>query len=45
MVFIGGILVLFFYVARLASNEIFSLSAKIIITSIGAVIVSIILKN
>jgi hypothetical protein len=28
-VFVGGILVLFIYVARLASNEIFSLSTKI----------------
>jgi hypothetical protein len=31
MVFVGGILVLFIYVTRLASNEIFSLSTKIII--------------
>jgi NADH-ubiquinone oxidoreductase chain 6 len=33
MVFVGGILVLFIYVTRLASNEIFSLSTKIIIIS------------
>jgi NADH-ubiquinone oxidoreductase chain 6 len=31
MVFVGGILVLFIYITRLASNEIFSLSIKIII--------------
>jgi NADH-ubiquinone oxidoreductase chain 6 len=31
MVFVGGILVLFIYVTRLASNEIFSVSIKIII--------------
>ena len=29
--FLGGILVLFIYVTRLASNEIFSLSTKLII--------------
>nr|URX54042.1 NADH dehydrogenase subunit 6 [Neotermes fulvescens] len=33
MVFVGGMLVLFIYVASLASNEMFSLSTKLMITA------------
>lgn len=40
LVFLGGILVLFIYVTRLASNEIFSISAQTILVS-SALIASI----
>lgn len=39
IVFIGGILVLFIYVTRLASNEIFSLSTKILLISARIIII------
>lgn len=38
-------LVLFIYVARLASNEIFTLSTKIAIVSTRAILASTIIKN
>jgi NADH-ubiquinone oxidoreductase chain 6 len=45
IVFVGGILVLFIYVTRLASNEIFSLSAKTIIIILLVIPRMIIIKN
>nr|URX53095.1 NADH dehydrogenase subunit 6 [Cryptotermes austrinus] len=45
MVFIGGMLVLFIYVASLASNEMFSLSTKMMTASMGAMIMSMMIKN
>jgi NADH-ubiquinone oxidoreductase chain 6 len=45
IVFVGGILVLFIYVTRLASNEILSLSTKIIVLTIPAAIIIITLKD
>jgi NADH-ubiquinone oxidoreductase chain 6 len=42
LIFLGGVLVLFIYVTRLASNEIFSLSTKIMVFSL---IITIILTN
>nr|URX53160.1 NADH dehydrogenase subunit 6 [Cryptotermes queenslandis] len=45
MVFIGGMLVLFIYVASLASNEMFSLSTKMMTASTGMMIMSVMIKN
>nr|URX53251.1 NADH dehydrogenase subunit 6 [Cryptotermes sp. 2 AB-2022a] len=45
MVFIGGMLVLFIYVASLASNEMFSLSTKMTITAASMMPVILMLKN
>nr|URX53418.1 NADH dehydrogenase subunit 6 [Cryptotermes parvifrons] len=45
MVFIGGMLVLFIYVASLASNEMFSLSTKMMMMSAGTMMASTALKN
>nr|URX52712.1 NADH dehydrogenase subunit 6 [Cryptotermes sp. 1 AB-2022a]URX52738.1 NADH dehydrogenase subunit 6 [Cryptotermes sp. 1 AB-2022a]URX53147.1 NADH dehydrogenase subunit 6 [Cryptotermes primus] len=45
MVFIGGMLVLFIYVASLASNEMFSLSTKMMSVSAGAMIMSMMISN
>nr|URX54445.1 NADH dehydrogenase subunit 6 [Cryptotermes penaoru] len=45
MVFIGGMLVLFIYVASLASNEMFSLSTKMMMVSVVAMIMSMMIKN
>nr|UQJ75076.1 NADH dehydrogenase subunit 6 [Procryptotermes hesperus] len=45
MVFIGGMLVLFIYVASLASNEMFSLSTKMMLTSMSMVMLSMMIKN
>nr|URX53199.1 NADH dehydrogenase subunit 6 [Cryptotermes mangoldi] len=45
MVFIGGMLVLFIYVASLASNEMFSLSTKMMTVSAGMMMASMMLKN
>nr|WHM51833.1 NADH dehydrogenase subunit 6 [Cryptotermes bracketti] len=45
MVFIGGMLVLFIYVASLASNEMFSLSTKMMSVSAAALLMSTTLKN
>jgi NADH-ubiquinone oxidoreductase chain 6 len=42
---VGGILVLFIYVTRLASNEIFSLSTKIIITTLVIMILLTTTRN
>jgi NADH-ubiquinone oxidoreductase chain 6 len=44
-VFVGGILVLFIYVASLASNEIFTLSTKIIVASGLAIAISTIIRS
>nr|YP_010022599.1 NADH dehydrogenase subunit 6 [Sarcophaga josephi]QOP39447.1 NADH dehydrogenase subunit 6 [Sarcophaga josephi] len=41
LVFLGGMLVLFIYVTSLASNEMFSLSIKLMITTISLFIMSI----
>nr|AVN67283.1 NADH dehydrogenase subunit 6 [Archimandrita tessellata] len=40
LIFLGGMLVLFIYVASLASNEMFSLSTKMIILSMIIVLIS-----
>nr|URX53574.1 NADH dehydrogenase subunit 6 [Procryptotermes corniceps] len=45
MVFIGGMLVLFIYVASLASNEMFSLSTKMVTASMVVVAMSPMIKN
>nr|URH16798.1 NADH dehydrogenase subunit 6 [Cryptotermes cavifrons] len=45
MVFIGGMLVLFIYVASLASNEMFSLSTKMMTASATAMLMSAMLKD
>nr|URX54458.1 NADH dehydrogenase subunit 6 [Procryptotermes speiseri] len=45
MVFIGGMLVLFIYVASLASNEMFSLSTKMIVISTAMMLTSMTVKN
>jgi hypothetical protein len=45
MVFVEGILVLFVYVTGLASNEIFSLSIKIIIITAIFILRIIIIEN
>jgi hypothetical protein len=45
MVFVGGILVLFIYVTRLASNEIFSLSIKTIEITFIIIRTIIIIEN
>nr|URX52939.1 NADH dehydrogenase subunit 6 [Cryptotermes cynocephalus] len=45
MVFIGGMLVLFIYVASLASNEMFSMSTKMMATLTGMMIASTMIKN
>nr|URX53405.1 NADH dehydrogenase subunit 6 [Procryptotermes leewardensis] len=45
MVFIGGMLVLFIYVASLASNEMFSLSTKMMMISMGMMVASMMTKN
>nr|URX52796.1 NADH dehydrogenase subunit 6 [Cryptotermes cymatofrons] len=45
MIFIGGMLVLFIYVASLASNEMFSLSTKMMMMSIGVMMTSMMIKN
>nr|URX53212.1 NADH dehydrogenase subunit 6 [Cryptotermes rotundiceps] len=45
MVFIGGMLVLFIYVASLASNEMFSLSTKMATTSAVVLLTATALKN
>lgn len=42
LVFLGGILVLFIYVTSLASNEIFTFSSKILISSISIFFIIII---
>lgn len=42
LVFLGGILVLFIYVTSLASNEIFTFSTKLLISSISIFIIIII---
>lgn len=43
LVFLGGLLVLFIYVTRLASNEIFSLSTKMILTFSAPLILAILI--
>nr|AIY61929.1 NADH dehydrogenase subunit 6 [Cryptotermes secundus] len=45
MVFVGGMLVLFIYVASLASNEMFTLSTKMAIVSTSAMLASTMMKN
>nr|URX53613.1 NADH dehydrogenase subunit 6 [Cryptotermes sp. 3 AB-2022a] len=45
MVFIGGMLVLFIYVASLASNEMFSLSTKMMVMTTGTLLLSMMIKN
>nr|URX53899.1 NADH dehydrogenase subunit 6 [Cryptotermes kirbyi]URX53912.1 NADH dehydrogenase subunit 6 [Cryptotermes kirbyi] len=45
MVFIGGMLVLFIYVASLASNEMFSLSTKMTSTILALMLMSMTLKD
>jgi NADH-ubiquinone oxidoreductase chain 6 len=45
MEFVGGMLVLFIYVTRLASNEIFSLSTKTIIITFLVIPRIIIIEN
>nr|URX54120.1 NADH dehydrogenase subunit 6 [Cryptotermes sp. 6 AB-2022a] len=45
MVFIGGMLVLFIYVASLASNEMFSMSTKMMMTLMGMMTASTMIKN
>nr|UJG45511.1 NADH dehydrogenase subunit 6 [Nemopoda nitidula] len=41
LIFLGGMLVLFIYVTSLASNEMFSLSIKLFISSISMIIISV----
>lgn len=43
LVFLGGVLVLFIYITSLASNEIFSLSIKIILNFIILIFINILL--
>nr|YP_010117815.1 NADH dehydrogenase subunit 6 [Cryptotermes havilandi]QPN53787.1 NADH dehydrogenase subunit 6 [Cryptotermes havilandi]URX52848.1 NADH dehydrogenase subunit 6 [Cryptotermes havilandi]URX52887.1 NADH dehydrogenase subunit 6 [Cryptotermes havilandi] len=45
MVFIGGMLVLFIYVASLASNEMFSLSTKMMLLSTGMMMGAAMIKK
>nr|WHM51924.1 NADH dehydrogenase subunit 6 [Incisitermes schwarzi] len=45
MVFIGGMLVLFIYVASLASNEMFSLSTKTTMTAVMMVMATAMIKD
>nr|URX54471.1 NADH dehydrogenase subunit 6 [Glyptotermes sp. 17 AB-2022a] len=45
MVFVGGMLVLFIYVTSLASNEMFSLSTKVIITAASVVPSMMVFEN
>nr|YP_006503945.1 NADH dehydrogenase subunit 6 [Neotermes insularis]AFM92445.1 NADH dehydrogenase subunit 6 [Neotermes insularis] len=45
MVFIGGMLVLFIYVASLASNEMFSLSTKMMGTTMGMTAALMLVKD
>nr|URX53704.1 NADH dehydrogenase subunit 6 [Kalotermitidae sp. 3 AB-2022a] len=45
MVFVGGMLVLFIYVASLASNEMFSLSTKTVMTTIVLLPMSLMIKD
>nr|YP_009726969.1 NADH dehydrogenase subunit 6 [Cryptotermes declivis]QIA95629.1 NADH dehydrogenase subunit 6 [Cryptotermes declivis] len=45
MVFIGGMLVLFIYVASLASNEMFSLSTKMTLASTVVMMTSMMMKD
>nr|URX52835.1 NADH dehydrogenase subunit 6 [Bifiditermes rogierae] len=45
MVFVGGMLVLFIYVASLASNEMFSLSTKMMMTAAPLLIMSTMIKE
>nr|UQJ75271.1 NADH dehydrogenase subunit 6 [Pterotermes occidentis]URX54393.1 NADH dehydrogenase subunit 6 [Pterotermes occidentis] len=45
MVFIGGMLVLFIYVASLASNEMFSLSTKMTMTATTIILMSTMIKD
>nr|URX53457.1 NADH dehydrogenase subunit 6 [Incisitermes minor] len=45
MVFIGGMLVLFIYVASLASNEMFSLSTKMMATAATMMLLSTTIKD
>nr|URX54406.1 NADH dehydrogenase subunit 6 [Cryptotermes havilandi] len=45
MVFIGGMLVLFIYVASLASNEMFSLSTKMMLLSTGMMMGAVMIKK
>lgn len=43
LIFLGGILVLFIYVTSLASNEIFSLSIKLTLTSLLFIIINLLI--
>nr|UJG45134.1 NADH dehydrogenase subunit 6 [Sepsis punctum] len=43
LIFLGGMLVLFIYVTSLASNEMFSLSIKLLISSISFIMLSMII--
>nr|UQJ75206.1 NADH dehydrogenase subunit 6 [Kalotermes flavicollis]URH16486.1 NADH dehydrogenase subunit 6 [Kalotermes flavicollis] len=45
MVFVGGMLVLFIYVTSLASNEMLSLSTKMMVLTMPAAIIMITLKD
>nr|URX53470.1 NADH dehydrogenase subunit 6 [Incisitermes minor] len=45
MVFIGGMLVLFIYVASLASNEMFSLSTKMMVVTTTMMLLSTTIKD
>nr|URX54016.1 NADH dehydrogenase subunit 6 [Glyptotermes sp. 14 AB-2022a] len=45
MVFVGGMLVLFIYVTSLASNEMFSLSTKVIITAAMTIPSTMVIEN
>nr|URX53769.1 NADH dehydrogenase subunit 6 [Cryptotermes sp. 4 AB-2022a] len=45
MVFIGGMLVLFIYVSSLASNEMFSLSTKMMVMTTSTLLLSMMIKN
>lgn len=44
LIFLGGILVLFIYVTSLASNEIFSISIKIIVLSSSIIFISLVIS-
>nr|URX53392.1 NADH dehydrogenase subunit 6 [Incisitermes cf. incisus] len=45
MVFVGGLLVLFIYVASLASNEMFSLSTKMITMAVMAMLMTMMIED
>nr|URX52771.1 NADH dehydrogenase subunit 6 [Neotermes cf. insularis/malandensis]URX52784.1 NADH dehydrogenase subunit 6 [Neotermes cf. insularis/malandensis] len=45
MVFVGGMLVLFIYVASLASNEMFSLSTKMTVMSMVMILTMLMIKD